>query len=143
MEETLKDPQLFKLTTDLISSYVSNHKVEVENIPAIITRIYQMMYEANHNPRSLKNNGTCKPAVSISESITHDYIICLEDGKKLQMLKRHLKSTYNMRSAEYKKRWGLPENYLTVAPAYAQRRSEIAKTSGLGLNGRRKKLQAA
>ncbi|MBY0281487.1 MAG: MucR family transcriptional regulator [Alphaproteobacteria bacterium] len=143
MTETIKDPQLFKLTTDLVSAYVSNHTVELESIPSIIAQIHQMLSEASHNPRSLRHNSPLKPAVSISESVTDEYIVCLEDGKKLQMLKRHLKTVYNMSIAEYKKRWGLPESYPTVSPAYAKRRSEIAKTSGLGLSGRRKKLKAA
>ncbi|MBY0461671.1 MAG: MucR family transcriptional regulator [Alphaproteobacteria bacterium] len=94
-------------------------------------------------PKRLRNNGPLKPAVSISESVTDEHIIFLEDGKKLQMLKRHLKTIYNMNIAEYKKRWNLSQDHPAVSVVYAKRRSEIAKTSGLGMKGRRKKLRAA
>ena len=77
----------------------------------------------------------------INKSVTEDFIICLEDGKKLQMLKRHLKTVYNMTVEQYKERWGLPADYPVVSPNYAKRRSEIAKTSGLGMTSHRRKLK--
>jgi predicted transcriptional regulator len=97
--------------------------------------------DANRNPNSLKNRSPIVPAVPIEDSVTDEYIICLEDGKKLQMLKRHLNTVYNMSLDQYKERWGLPVDYPVVSPNYARRRSQIAKNTGLGVNGRRKKIK--
>ncbi len=141
MSENLTHSELLKYTTQMVSSYVSNHQVPLEELQSVFGRIYQVLADANRNPNSLKNRSPLVPAVPIEESVTDDYIICLEDGKKLQMLKRHLNTVYNMNLDQYKERWGLPNDYPVVSPSYARRRSQIAKNTGLGMNGRRKKIK--
>ena len=89
-----------------------------------------------------RRHGPLVPAVPIEESVHNEYVVCLEDGKKLQMLKRHLKTVYNMTVDQYKERWGLPMDYPVVAPDYAKRRSAIAKNTGLGMTGRRKRSES-
>lgn len=122
--------ELLTLTTEIVSSYVSHNKVEQAEIPAIIDDIYKTLSNVNSVAPHLAERP--QPAVPIKRSVTDDYIICLEDGKKLKMLKRHLKSAYNMTPEEYRERWGLPADYPMVAPSYAKRRSSLAKDIGLG-----------
>jgi len=132
--------EILELATEIVASYVSNNVVAAADLPAVITDVY----------RSLSNLGSQaaqperpKPAVTIKKSITPDYIICLEDGKPLKMLKRHLKTAYNMTPDDYRERWGLPADYPMVAPNYAKHRSALAKKIGLGtkprIRGRKKK----
>ena len=121
---------LITLTSDIVAAHVSNNNVAVEDVPALITNVYgalsglgQAVVVAEVMP---------EPAVSIRASIKPDYIVCLEDGKKLKMMKRHLMTHYNMTPDEYRARWGLPADYPMVAPNYAETRRELAKKIGLG-----------
>lgn len=121
---------LLTLTADIVSSHVANNSVAVADLPALIENVYQTL-------ASLEKDGGAtadrpKPAVPIKKSITPEYLICLEDGKKLKMLKRHLKSQYNLTPDEYRERWGLGPDYPMVAPNYADQRRKLAKEIGLG-----------
>lgn len=126
-----------RMTTDIVSSFVSNNKVSTEELADLIRSVHGTLSALNNNGAD-KAAERPKPAAPINKSVQHDYIICLEDGKKLKMLKRYLRSTYNMSPDDYRKRWGLPADYPMVAPAYAARRSEFAKKIGLGKGVRRK-----
>jgi len=125
------------MTADIVASFVANNKVSPEDLPELIKSVHSALstLSADGAERSKERP---KPATPINKSVQHDFIICLEDGKKLKMLKRYLRSTYNMSPEEYRKRWGLPPDYPMVAPAYAARRSEFAKKIGLGRGVRRK-----
>lgn len=131
--------ELLTLTSDIVSSYLSANTVPAAEIPALIERIYKTL--SNVNAPSGASADRPQPAVPIKKSITPDYIICLEDGKKLKMLKRHLKSAYNLTPEEYRERWGLSADYPMTAPNYADKRSKLAKSIGLGKS--RKKARKA
>jgi predicted transcriptional regulator len=122
--------ELLTLTTEVVSSYVSHNQVEKEDISSLIDDVYKSLSNVTNVAPHLAERP--QPAVPIKRSITDDYIICLEDGKKLKMLKRHLNTAYNMTPDEYRERWGLPADYPMVAPSYAKRRSSLAKDIGLG-----------
>jgi predicted transcriptional regulator len=141
MSEQITPNELLGLTTDIVSAYVSNHTTDLEDLRKLIQSTYQVLSETARSPYLLRSSSPLNPAVPISESIQEDYIVCLEDGKRLQMLKRHLKTVYKMTVDQYRERWSLPHDYPVVAPSYAKRRSEIAKTTGLGMTGRRKKFR--
>lgn len=120
---------LLELTAEIVSSHVSNNSVEVSALPGLIKSVYDTLLELNAGE---VEEELPEPAVPIRRSIQNDYIVCLEDGKKLKMLKRHLKTQYDMTPEEYRERWGLPSDYPMVAPAYAEQRRELAKKIGLG-----------
>lgn len=120
---------VLELTAEIVSSHVSNNTVSVNDLPTLIREVYGTL--ANVGVIE-KNAGRPDPAVPIKNSVNPDYIVCLEDGKKLKMLKRHLKTSYNMTPDEYKDRWNLPKDYPMVAPNYAKQRSNLAKKIGLG-----------
>lgn len=123
--------EILELTTDIVSSYFAGNQVDAGDIPAVIERVYKTMAAlAGGAVASVAERPA--PAVPIKKSITPDYIICLEDGKKLKMLKRHLSSAYGMTPDQYRERWGLSSDYPMVAPNYAERRSNLAKSIGLG-----------
>jgi predicted transcriptional regulator len=127
----LADEELLRMTADVVAAYVSNNTLPTAQLAEIINAVYGSLkglegQVAQPQPEPMK------PAVSIRKSVTPDFIICLEDGKKLKMLKRHLRSTYNMTPDEYRVKWGLAPDYPMVAPNYAARRSEFAKQIGLG-----------
>ncbi|HVY83618.1 MAG TPA: MucR family transcriptional regulator [Caulobacterales bacterium] len=126
-----------RMTTNIVASFVANNKVTPEQLTDLIRSVHKTMgaLSGGEEERVLERP---KPAVPINKSVTNDYIVCLEDGKKLKMLKRYLRSTYNISPEEYRKRWGLPADYPMVAPSYAARRSEFAKRIGLGRGVRRK-----
>jgi predicted transcriptional regulator len=126
-----------RMTTDIVASFVANNKVSPEELTDLIKSVHGALTGLS-NGAADKPLERPKPAAPIKASVQHDYIICLEDGKKLKMLKRYLRSTYNMSPDDYRKRWGLPLDYPMVAPAYAARRSEFAKKIGLGKGVRRK-----
>ena len=126
-----------RMTADIVASFVTNNKVSPEQLPELIRSIHKTIESLSKGDVE-KAPERPKPAVAISKSIHTDYIVCLEDGKRLKMLKRYLRSTYNMSPDEYRKRWGLVPDYPMVAPAYAQKRSEFAKRIGLGRGVRRK-----
>lgn len=141
MTETTTQYELLNITAKIVCSYISNHTVEVSEIPAIMNKVHGSVQDIARFGASFRKSGPLNPSVPIEESITDDYIICLEDGKKLQMLKRHLNTMYKMSVEEYKERWGLPADYPVVAPNYARRRSQIARNTGLGQTGRKKRVR--
>lgn len=124
---TMENPAL-AATADIVSSYLLNHKMEVEQLENLIQRVFTAVSDLGEE----RSGSSLKPVVDVKASITPDFIICLEDGKKLKMLKRYLKTNYNMTPEEYKKRWSLPATYPMVAPNYAKKRSSLAKQIGLG-----------
>lgn len=126
---------LLTLTTEIVAAHVSNNSVAVGDLPQLIHQVYQSLANIGKAPPPLVERP--QPAVNVKRSVHPDYIICLEDGKKLKMLKRHLKTAYNMSPEEYRERWNLPADYPMVAPNYAKQRSRLAKEIGLGTRGRR------
>lgn len=138
MSETLTPQEIMSFMTEITSSYLAGNEFALSDIPDLMKTVYQVVIELSRDANNIKHRPTLIPAVPIEESVHDGFIICLEDGKKLQMLKRHLNTVYNMTIEQYKERWGLPIDYPVVSPNYAKRRSEIAKTTGLGSTGRRK-----
>ena len=136
MSDQINREELLALTSEIVSSYVSNNTMPAAEIPGVIEQVYKTL--ANVNAESSLTADRPQPAVPIKKSVTPDYIICLEDGKKLKMLKRHLKTAYGMSPDDYRERWGLPSDYPMVAPNYAEQRSRLAKDIGLGKTGRSK-----
>lgn len=130
MDEQEKKDEILSFTKDIASSYLSNNTVGIDDIQTVIENVYKTL--SGLNDISVLSGERPQPAVPIKRSVTPDYIICLEDGKKLKMLKRHLKTAYNMTPDEYRERWGLPADYPMVAPSYAKKRSKLAKDIGLG-----------
>lgn len=125
MKETL-----ITLTSDIVAAHVSNNDVAVADVPALITNVYTAL--AGLGETVEVEEPKPQPAVSIRNSIKPDYIVCLEDGKKLKMLKRYLRTNFNMTPEEYRARWGLAADYPMVAPNYAEKRRVLAKKIGLG-----------
>lgn len=125
--------ELLELTAEIAASHVSNNTVGIGEIPKLIQDVYKALALLSDVQPVIERN---KPAVPIKKSVFPDHIICLEDGKKLKMLKRHLKTAYNMTPAEYRERWELPAGYPMVAPNYAKHRSALAKKIGLGTKPR-------
>jgi len=123
--------ELVQLTADIVSAYVSNNKVGAGELGKLIEEVHTALQRAP-NAQAEPEPEPREPAVSIRRSVTPDYIISLEDGRKFKSLKRHLKNTYNMTPDEYRSKWGLPRDYPMVAPNYAKARSELAKSMGLG-----------
>ncbi|MEZ5707983.1 MAG: MucR family transcriptional regulator [Blastomonas sp.] len=122
---------LITLTVDIVAAHVSNNSVAVADIPQLIENVHSSL--AGLVPQAVVlSDVRPEPAVSVRSSVKPDYIVCLEDGKKLKMLKRHLMTHYNMTPEEYRARWGLPSDYPMVAPNYAQTRRDLAKKIGLG-----------
>lgn len=131
--------KLLLLTSQIVSAHVGHNNVAADALPSLIHSVYQSLASVGQSqPPQPAEKKRPEPAVSPRRSVFPEYIICLEDGKKLKMLKRYLRSTYNLSPDEYRKRWGLPADYPMVAPAYAARRSEFAKKIGLGKGVRRK-----
>ncbi len=141
MTESTSQLDVLNITADIVCAYVSNHSVEVTDIQGIMQKVHSAVQDLVRHGHGFRKSGPLVPAVPIEESIKDDYIVCLEDGKKLQMLKRHLNTVYKMSVDEYRERWGLAPDYPVVAPNYARRRSQIAKNTGLGQTGRRKRVQ--
>lgn len=125
----LTDEELIQNTTKIVSSFVANNSVSASELPDLIRSVAETFRGINVIE---KTGDSRRPAVPIKRSVTPDYIVCLEDGKKLKMLKRHLRTAYNMSPAEYRERWGLRSDYPMVAPNYAKQRSKLAKKIGLG-----------
>ena len=123
------DDDLIRNTTKIVSSFVANNNVSSSDLPALIRSVAET-FQAIDRPDAPSEPR--KPAVPVNKSVTPDHIVCLEDGKKLKMLKRHLRTAYNMSPAEYRERWGLSSDYPMVAPNYAKQRSKLAKKIGLG-----------
>lgn len=125
---------LLELTTQIVAAHVRNNSVAVADLPKLIDQVYRTLSSLGSEPSPAPERP--QPAVPIKKSVTPDYIICLEDGKRLKMLKRHLKTAYGMTPEQYRERWGLPPDYPMVAPNYARQRSALAKEIGLGTRAR-------
>ena len=146
---------IIEMTADIVSAYVGNNTVATSDLPALIQNIHRALTGVSaqelpalinsvHGALTQASTGGAEaqaepqePAVSIRKSITPDYLICLEDGRKFKSLKRHLRTKYNMSPEEYRAKWGLPKDYPMVAPNYAKARSDLAKQMGLGQGGRK------
>ena len=137
IDNSLKPEELLSLTSDIVAAHVSNNTVAVSDLPGLIEQVYKTLSSVGGAGDAAADRPT--PAVPIKKSITPDFIICLEDGKKLKMLKRHLKTAYDMSPDDYRERWGLPSDYPMVAPNYAKQRSKLAKAIGLGTQQRKRK----
>lgn len=122
--------QLLELTADIVSSHVANNVVSADELSSVISDVFYCLQRINTGPDEVVQKLT--PAVPIKKSVTPDYIVCLEDGRRLKMLKRHLKTAYNLSPDEYRTKWNLPADYPMVAPTYAQKRRILAKEIGLG-----------
>ena len=141
MAEQPETSELLALTTNIVASHVSNNSVAATDLPQLIQQVYGALSSAGSGGA---NSATPRPqpAVPIKRSVTPDFIVCLEDGKKLKMLKRHLKTRYNMTPDEYRERWGLAADDPMVAPNYAAQRSTLAKKIGLGTKRRARRGRA-
>ena len=131
--------ELIDMTAEIVSAYVGHNTIAPEELPGLIHKVFAALTGAS-NGSAVQIQSQSEPAVPIRKSITPDYLICLEDGKKFKSLKRHLHTHYNLTPDEYREKWGLPRDYPMVAPNYAQARSRLAKKMGLGQagqNGRR------
>ena len=133
--ETDMSETLITLTSDIVAAHVSNNNVAVEDVPVLITTVYHAL--AGLGEDAPVEEEKPEPAVSIRSSVKKDHLVCLEDGKKMKMLKRHLMTHYNMTPDEYRQKWGLPADYPMVAPNYAEQRRSLAKKIGLGTKRRR------
>ena len=133
MEDTT---QLLDMTVDIVSAYVGNNNVQATDVPALISSIHAALTQLSTGVAEVEPE-IKEPAVPVRKSITPDYLICLEDGRKFKSLKRHLRTKYNMSPEEYRAKWGLAKDYPMVAPNYAKARSELAKQMGLGQGGRK------
>ena len=120
-----------ELTASIVSAYVSNNSVAAADLPALIAQVHSALMRVSDGHRESQVDGI-KPAIPIKKSITSDYIICLEDGKKFKSLKRHLRTQYKLTPEQYREKWGLGSDYPMVAPNYAAARSRLAKQMGLG-----------
>ncbi len=129
IEDEMKET-LITLTSDIVAAHVSNNDVDVGSVPTLITNVYEALSGLGEEVE--EEEVRPEPAVSIRASVKPDYIVCLEDGKKLKMLKRYLRTNYDMTPEEYRARWDLPSDYPMVAPNYAEKRRDLAKKIGLG-----------
>ncbi|SEG63575.1 MucR family transcriptional regulator [Bosea lathyri] len=127
---------LIELVADIVSAYVSNNSVPMVDLPGLIATTHAAISGLGAPPAPVGEERPT-PAVAVKKSITPDFLICLEDGKKFKSLKRHLRSAYNLSPEEYRARWGLPADYPMVAPSYAEARSSLAKRMGLGQQRRK------
>ena len=130
----LSSADFLSMTTDIVSQYVSNNAVEMAELPKLIRQIHICLGELGAPAAAPMDRP--EPAVPVKKSIHDDYLICLEDGKKFKMLKRHLKTTFNLTPEQYRERWNLGPDYPMVAPNYAKRRSNLAVKIGLGRKGK-------
>ena len=130
-----QNSDLLALTTEIVAAHVSNNTVSVGDLPQLINQVYNSLANIGTVPQAPAERP--QPAVPVKKSVYPDYIVCLEDGEKLKMLKRHLKTAYNMTPEAYRERWALPTDYPMVAPNYARQRSRLAKEIGLGTRARR------
>jgi len=135
-ESTIDHSELLALTSDIVAAHASNNAVPSSELSGLIEAVFGTLSSLSQPPEPVVE---LKPAVSIKKSVTDDYLICLDDGKKLKMLKRHLKTAYNMTPEDYRAKWGLAHDYPMVAPNYAKKRQELAKKIGLGRKPKKKK----
>lgn len=133
------DQDKLRWSADIVAAYVAQNTLAPTGIPDLIRSVYDALSNLGQAPQVPRSTEKQKPAVPVSKSVHEDYIVCLEDGKRLKMLKRYLRSRYDMSPEEYRRKWSLPPDYPMVAPAYAARRSDFAKQIGLGRGVRRRK----
>ncbi len=133
MPESPASQNMLGLTAQIVSAHVSNNSVPPDALPSLIEEVYKTLSGVGKDPIQ---SDRPQPAVPVKKSVFPDHIVCLEDGKKLKMLKRHLKTSYSMTPEQYRERWGLPPDYPMVAPNYARHRSSLAKKIGLGTKPR-------
>ena len=126
------ETEIITLTSQIVSAFVSKNSVQASDLPALITSVYQSLKSVGQPQASAEVPTELKPAVPVKKSVTPDYIVCLEDGKRCKMLKRHLMSSFGLTPDEYRTKWGLPSDYPMVAPNYAKSRSDLAVKLGLG-----------
>lgn len=129
-----KAANLVEITANIVASHVSNNKVETADLPGLIDTIFDKLNDLSCRQANAPEE--LHPAVPIEESVTQDHIICLEDGRRFKMLKKHLKARYDMTPEQYRAKWGLPPEYPMVAPSYAAKRQRLARESGLGKNNK-------
>jgi predicted transcriptional regulator len=137
MSDTTANGNYIELTAEIVSAYVSNNTVPAGEIPGLINQVHTALARVSGKSSDAPAE-PLKPAVSVKKSITPEYIVCLEDGKKFKSLKRHLRTQYNMTPEQYREKWGLSADYPMVAPNYAAARSQLAKQMGLGQQRRRR-----
>ena len=144
METTTLDDrsELLEMTADIVSAYVGNNSVSASELPSLIANIHAALSQVTGGVVEVEPEPK-EPAVPIRKSISPDFLICLEDGRKFKSLKRHLRTKYDMSPEEYRAKWNLPKDYPMVAPNYAKARSELAKQMGLGQGGRKAAAPAA
>ena len=128
---------LIELATEIVSAYVSNNPVSTHDLTVLIGDVYAALQRTSAGIAPEPLPEPLKPAVPVKKSVTPDYIVCLEDGKKFKSLKRHLRTQYDLSPEQYRAKWGLPKDYPMVAPNYAKARSALAKQMGLGQGGRK------
>jgi predicted transcriptional regulator len=133
MVDNSANSNVLGLTAQIVSAHVSNNSVSPDALPSLIQEVFKTLSGVGKEPAQPEKP---QPAVPVKKSVFADHIVCLEDGKKLKMLKRHLKTAYNMTPQQYRERWGLPQDYPMVAPSYARHRSSLAKKIGLGTKPR-------
>lgn len=131
-EKTLPQSELLRMTTEVVSAFVGRNDLNADEIPRVIQTVFSSLRNVEGGGGVSPKSEPLKPAVPVRKSVHPDYIVCLEDGKQLKMLKRHLRTMYNMSPEDYRAKWGLPSDYPMVAPNYAQQRSDFAKKIGLG-----------
>ena len=141
MNENLTSPNYIELAADIVSAYVSNNSVPSGDLPSLINDIHEALVRVAGGGIEVPAEAP-KPAIPVKKSVTPDYIICLEDGKKFKSLKRHLRTQYNMTPEQYREKWGLSPDYPMVAPNYAKARSDLAKEMGLGQQRRKRRVRA-
>jgi predicted transcriptional regulator len=142
MSNAAAPANFIELAADIVSAYLSKNSLPVSELPALINDVHAALVTVAGGTAEPAGEAR-KPAVSIRRSITPDYIICLDDGKKFKSLKRHLRTLYDLTPEQYRERWGLPPDYPMVAPNYAKARSELAKEMGLGEQRRKRRSGAA
>jgi predicted transcriptional regulator len=136
-DEETSGGELMRLGVDIVTAYVSRNRISADAVPDVIRQVHDALAGLGRDTPVIAEERP-RPAVPINRSVQHDYIVCLEDGKQLKMLKRYLRSRYDLSPEDYRRRWGLPPDYPMVAPAYAARRSDFAKQIGLGRGVRRR-----
>jgi predicted transcriptional regulator len=137
MSDAMSTINNIELAADIVSAYVSNNSVPASDLPGLINEVYNALTRVGAGIVAPPIEAP-KPAIAVKKSVTNDFIICLEDGKKFKSLKRHLRTQYGLSPEEYRDKWGLPADYPMVAPNYAQARSNLAKQMGLGQQRRRR-----
>jgi predicted transcriptional regulator len=138
MSESQTSPNFVELAADVVSAYVSNNSVPSADLPMLLKSVYAALTRTVQG-QTQEPQAELVPAVPVKKSVTPDYVVCLEDGKKFKSLKRHLRTQYNMTPEQYREKWGLPVDYPMVAPNYARARSELAKEMGLGQQRRKRR----